>query len=603
MILVNNKIRLLALMIGVSCSITSCNDDFFDAQPDNLLNIKSIFSNRVQTENYWGALYAEIPDIWSQPYNFYYSAITDEIDASNWVDGNLDNFNSGAISSDNVPNPYLLQYRKIRQCGIFINNVDNCLELKQAENGQLLIKQYKAEAKFLRAYYYWAAMKTLGPITILPLNSDEDSGNFQIARSSWDECVAFILKEMEEAAVDMPEDYDDTQMGRINKMIVEAVKSEITLFSASPLYNGNAALSNWKNLDGKQLINPQFDAGKWKVAADQAKAAIEIAERNGKALFVKEGADQFTSGFLSTRDVFWDGYRTEGIWIRSVSDRYQWESSAAPRAIAGTPYNGIGVVQELVDDFRMANGETIGASNTYNENTYVKDRSAYFAAGTNTMYTNREPRFYAYITFNGSMVPGEPKAGINRVEFYASGNSGKNGAPRDWPKTGYTARKNIHPTFSFYPEVAVARPAMLIRLSELYLNYAEALNEHQPGHADILTYLNAVRTRAGLPKIATGLSQEQMREEIRKERRVELCFEGKRFFDVRRWKMVDKKGYQQGGNFHGMDMSKGNSLSSPDFHKRIVAIKRAPWNDRYYFLPWGQAEIDRNKQLVQAPGY
>ncbi|VTP96043.1 hypothetical protein [Sphingobacterium daejeonense] len=90
-----NKLKFLALFAGMSLFTQSCNDDFFDAQPDNLLNIESIFSNRSQTENYWGSLYNEIPDIWNQPYSFYYSAITDEIDASNWVDGTLNNFNSG----------------------------------------------------------------------------------------------------------------------------------------------------------------------------------------------------------------------------------------------------------------------------------------------------------------------------------------------------------------------------------------------------------------------------------------------------------------------------------------------------------------------------
>src|SRR5690606_40373658 len=86
---------------------------------------------------------------------------------------------------------------------------------------------------------------------------------------------------------------DGTQLGRINKMIVEAVKSEITLFSASPLYNGNPDLANWRNPDGKQLISQTPDPNKWKIAADQAKKAIDLAEANGKALYVKTGKDDF----------------------------------------------------------------------------------------------------------------------------------------------------------------------------------------------------------------------------------------------------------------------------------------------------------------------
>jgi len=369
------------------------------------------------------------------------------------------------------------------------------------------------------------------------------------------------------------------------------------------LYNGNTDMANWRNYDGEQLINQSYDASRWRNAATQAKLAIDIAETNGKALYVKTGANSFETAFNSTRDVFWDGYQKEGIWLRPSTSRYQWEIHASPRAISGTAYNGLAVVQELVDDFRMVDGQTINQSSSYKENTYTNEETRYYASGTNTMYTNREPRFYAYVTFNGSLIPGAPKTGMKWVEFFSTGNSGKNGAPRDWPKTGYTARKNIHPSFSVNPSNETNRAAMLIRLSELYLNYAEALNEAQPTSPDVLVYLNKVRTRGGLPALETGLSQSRVREEIRIERRIELCFEGKRFFDVRRWKAANQEGYNQGGVYTGMDMSKGTSLSDVNFHKRVPAIIRAEWENKNYFMPWHQMEIDRNKQLVQIPGY
>lgn len=606
----NYKKITFAILIGTATlSQNSCNDKFFDAQPDNLLNIETIFSNRAQTENYWGGLYARIPDIWDQPYTFYFSSITDEMDISNWQEFAQ---NSGALSADNVNTSYVDYYNKIRQCQIFIDNVDKCDELLITENGPTIVKQYKAEAKFLRAYYYWLVMKMHGPAVLLPMNVDEaGADNYQIPRSSWDECVTFVLDLINEALIDLPVEHyqqntstpDGSQLGRINKMVAEALKSEITLFHASPLYNGNTDLANWKNLDGKQLINQSYDASKWKAAATQAKVAIDLALANGKDLFVRNGNSTFETGFLSTRDLFWDGYQKEGIWIRPSTQREQWERHASPRAVVGTPYNGLAVPQELVDDFRMSDGSTISQSATYNENTYVDVNTDYYVSGTNTMYTNREPRFYAYITFNGSKIPGVAKSGMNRVEYYSTGNSGKNGAPRDWPKTGYTARKNIHPGYGFNPSTTTNRVAMLIRLSELYLNYAEALNEAEPNNPEVLIYLNKIRNRAGLPSLASGLSQAQMREHIRMERRIELCFEGKRYFDVRRWKVADQEGYYQGGTITGMDMSKGTHLSDPAFHQRVVAVERADWNDKNYFMPWHQMEIDRNKALVQIPGY
>jgi len=610
--IIYKKRTILSLLLAASCYLNNgCNDRYFDAQPDNLLNIDNIFSNRAQTENYWGGLYQPIPDIWDQPYSFIFSAITDEVDASNWVNGTLDNINSGALSADNVPTNYVDWYKKIRQCGIFIENVDKCKELLDAEDGPTRVKQYKAEAKFLRAFYYWLFMKWHGPAVLQPLDGSAEDVNWQIPRSSWDECVEFILQEMDGALADLPTEHylnntttlDGTQLGRINKMVVEAVKAEILLFHASPLYNGNTDLSHWKNLDGKQLFNQSYDASRWAKAATQAKVAIDLAEANGKGLFIKTAGTPFESAFLSVRDLFWEGVQKEGVWIRPSTNYGQWERHAAPRAINGTPYNGLAIVQEMVDDFRMNTGEAINESTTYNENTYTTVTNNYYVSGTNNMYIGREPRFYAFVTFNGSTIPGSPKSGMTRVEFYSSGNSGRNGAPRDWPRTGYTARKNLHPTFSMNPSVNVARSAMLIRMAELYLNYAEALNESAPGNPDILKYLNAVRTRGGLPALENGFSQDRIREEIRLERRIELCFEGKRYFDVRRWKVADQDGYRQGGAFHGMDMTKGTSLSSPEFHKRVVAVTRKDWHDKHYFLPWHQMELDRNKQLVQAPGF
>src|SRR5690606_36211347 len=113
---------------------------------------------------------------------------------------------------------------------------------------------------------------------------------------------------------------------------------------------------------------------------------------------------------------------------------------------------------------------------------------------------------------------------------------------------------------------------MLIRLAEHYLNYAEALNESQPGHADVLSYLNAVRNRAGLADLPAGLSQAQMRDEIRRERRIELSFEGHRYFDVRRWKIPNLPGSNQGGVFEGMDMDAGTTLSDPAYYRRVTAF-------------------------------
>ncbi|GAA4798560.1 RagB/SusD family nutrient uptake outer membrane protein [Olivibacter ginsenosidimutans] len=599
-------------VLMVSLIPMGCQKNYFDTQPDNIVSVDEIFANRGQTERWLAGLYAMVPDIWNAD-NFIYvfTNTTDELDVSNW---NNPAINSGALNPSTTPSKFHNYYEKIRLASIFLERIDDNEEIKALVNGAQLIQQYKGEARFLRAFYYWMLMKEVGPVVILPLNSGTPEDDYQIPRSSWDECVSFVLSEIAAAKEDLPlnnyavgstTEIDETQTGRINKIIATAVESQILLFSASPLYNGNSEMADFRNLDGKQLISQTYDANKWKLAADKAKEAITLAEANGKGIYRVNDADPFRAAFLSCRNLFWDGWKTEGIWLRTANDISGYEIRVAPRATQGTAYNGLAVVQQLVDDFRMADGKSISESNNYQEDQYTNTATPYYVAGTNVMYTNREPRFYVDVTFNGSVNPAVPKSGENnaRVEFFYTGNSGKSGAPRDWPKTGYVARKNLHPTYSVSPSVNVTRPTMVIRLGELYLNYAEALNESDPGNPDVLKYLNAIRTRGGISALPEGLNQDELRKEIRLERRLELCFEGHRYFDVRRWKIPNKQGSNQGGAFYGMDIDAGTSLSDPAFHTRVIAFTRAPWQRRYYFLPYGQDEMDRNKQLVQFPGY
>ena len=588
-----------------------CQKNYFDTQPDNILTIDKIFVNRGQTEKWLAGIYTFVPNIWNyESFVTPYTLTTDELDASNWVNPAI---NSGALNAANASLKFLDYYESIRKASIFLENIDRNQEIKDLVNGSEIIQQYKGEARFLRAYYYWLMMKEVGPVAIAPLHSSLPDDDLQIPRSSWDECVDFVLSEIAFAKEDLPlnnyamgsdTELDPARIGRINQIIATAVESQILLFHASPLYNGNSEMSDFRNFDGKQLIAQQYDPNRWRRAADAAKEAIDIAESNGKQLYKVSDSDPFRAAFLSCRNLYWDGANIEGIWLRTESGMSGWERRVAPRSVEGTGYAGFSVVQRLVDDFRLQDGSSIHSNPSYVENEYTTTATPYYVSGTNKMYTNREPRFYVDITFNGAVNPGVSKSGAAnaRVELFYTGSSGKAGEPRNWPTTGYIARKNIPPNY-VAPSTSVARPTILIRLAELYLNYVEALNEAEPDHPDVVKYLNAVRERGGLPPIEESLGQAQMREEIRLERRIELCFEGHRYFDVRRWKVADKPGSEQGGAFYGMDINEGTSLSDPKFHQRTLVFRRANWQKRFYFMPYGQREIDRNRVLVNPPGY
>ncbi|MFL5745167.1 MAG: RagB/SusD family nutrient uptake outer membrane protein [Niastella sp.] len=313
------------------------------------------------------------------------------------------------------------------------------------------------------------------------------------------------------------------------------------------------------------------------------------------------------AAFQSYRDLFLTGWSTEGIWTRAVTVYKTWENDAAPRAVNGTAFNAaLAVPQQMVDKFRMINGKAINeAGSNYNENSFTATAKAgYYVAGTSNMYVNREPRFYNTITFNGATLPFVAKTGQTYVQFWPTGNSGNaNGSETKFPRTGYLVRKHTNPARNLSNDNGnVARPAMYIRLAELYLNYAEALNEAQPGHPDILIYLNKIRSRGGIPDLGPGLSQAEMRKQIQTERCIEMAYEGCRFFDIRRWKIANAPEGKQGGDFTGMNVLDGNSLSDPAFYVKTRTSTRV-WDNKYYIFPIPQSELNKNFVMVQAPGY
>jgi hypothetical protein len=215
--------------------------------------------------------------------------------------------------------------------------------------------------------------------------------------------------------------------------------------------------------------------------------------------------------------------------------------------------------------------------------------------GTYNMYCNREPRFYISVMFNEEWHRRENR----KTNFLL--NQADGGPTWDAPQNGYLVRKKVHPDYDPRNGTNPYRPGILYRLGEAYLNYAEALNETEPGHPDILTYLNLVRERAGIPVLAADPGQDAMREIIRRERRVELNCEGIRYSDIRRWKIGEDVLNEDfaGMNFFGTENS--DDPNNPNaFYKRTVYQKRF-FTKKNYWFPVPQSEIDKNPNLVQNP--
>ncbi|HKG05651.1 MAG TPA: RagB/SusD family nutrient uptake outer membrane protein, partial [Pedobacter sp.] len=252
---------------------TSCKKSFLDKQPDDMLTLDQVFSNKINTEEYLANVYSYIPDEGNAD-NFNLTSASDEAKFS-WNGIPAYNINMGNWGPTNVPyNVWNKYYRGIRSASVFISRVDECVEISID-----LRSKYKAEARVLRAYYYHLLMRQYGPVVlmrdIIPVDASPE--DIQVGRNAYDECVSYIVSELDIAMESLPSKTTDrNQVGRADQLIANAIKSKVLLYAASPLFNGNPLYANFRNQDGSVLISQSYDVSKWKDAADAAKKVIDL---------------------------------------------------------------------------------------------------------------------------------------------------------------------------------------------------------------------------------------------------------------------------------------------------------------------------------------
>jgi len=616
-ILAFGSIALCILLFNPGCK-------YLDKTPDNLLTSDMLWQTRANAESYLNQIYGRIV-IPADDYTML--GASDETSCSiqgvsvrKMIAGNWNaQSNYWYYWGDN--------YAGIRQSIIFEQNID---KMPESLIGADLKKQYKAEAIFLRGWFYWKLLRQYGPFVkvteLLSLNDDYN----KYPRAPFNECVDHINSLLDRAAADLPDTWSSSvNYGRATKASCLAVKSQLTLFAASPLWNGNSKFAGLKNNDGTSLAPSQYDANKWKVAADAAKAVIDLP---GYKLFTNldEGDAQFDP-YLSFRNLFLTNWNNEILFSTNMAGSWQWghEVRCAPKPAGFDMQNA---TQNVVDAFYMRNGRTIDdPQSQYIETGFVqsddpanwgKSRDGLnrgYVKGNSNMYVNREARFYVSIQYNGKPVLPAPtqddrnffssdanKDGTGRAEFYYSGKSGV-GVNNNGDITGYDVLKNISPASNIRTSSVTYRPFIHLRLAEMYLNYAEALNEVEPNNPDVLKYLNLVRHRAGVPDLetvypsATG-NQDEMRKWILRERQIELAFEGDRYFTlIRRLMMADQK-VQSIYRMNTITNDGSQGFAFTDFNKRILLQNRT-WSDKMYLFPIAQDDIDKNSSLVQNPGW
>lgn len=602
----NMKNSTYLFIVLLLCFCVSCKKDFFDQVPDDRLTLEQAFQSKSTAEEFLANTYSYLPDEAQGRYapsanGGLWTGGCDEAEYD-WGFVKTQNLNSGSYdaSSDFVATYWNSYYQGIRSATYFISNVDKVPDLAAP-----LKAQYKAEARALRAIYYFYLMRIYGPVVLLNDNIIDVSskpGSFNQARSSYDECVAFVTAQLDEAAKYLPaKPANDQNYGRVTSGYALAIKSEALLYGASPLFNGNTDYSNFINQDGKHLISQQYDPAKWKKAADAAKAFIDTYVPNTYDLYTATDDNGNFSPYLSCRDVMLKDWNSEVIYAHTNAQAYlrQYETTpyhqGFPDEVRGS--GGLGATQAIVDAFFMANGKPIDdPTSGYVSGGFSNQQppNQDFPIQIYNQWANREPRFYVNITYNQSEWI-DKNAGLFITDLTYHGNSGRAAGGNDYSPTGYIVRKNMPP--ASYQESS--RSWILLRLAEIYLNYVEALNESDPGNPDIVKYLNLIRERAGIPGYGNGVAvpvgQDAMRTAIWHERQVELAFENVRYFDVRRWKIA---GQTEAGPIYGMDINS----DAPAFYN-LKPVETRVFTRKSYFFPIPQQDVSVNTTLVQNPGW
>lgn len=560
--------------------IYSCSDVLNQA-PDGKISLEEVFGDNDKTMYYLNTCYSGINAkgclyfFWSRgPVNWCDDSWdADDLDVSRaasrrYYDGNASasdfpaNYNAGDSGNESVS--WARSFQRIRNCAVFLQNIPNAKVNSESDRSR-----WTAEAHILRAYYYSELLMWFGcslPIIREPYTYDADFS--KVERSSFHDVVEFIVEDCDAALAceELPwRITTDSEAMRMTKAVAWAIKSRMTLFAASPLYN-----------DGNNY---------WEEAYSVNKAAVQALESNGYALYDKLNqaavwGDEKAYLPTAASQYFNEYFCNSGAYAADPADKetiYQLRDGAN---LDLANVDGIGAIlgyktgtcpsQELVDAFETIDGQPVlDLAKPYLDEQHLKPNynSSNTTYDKNNPYANRDPRFYATVYYNGSkrycnwsteaekksfenlgQGKGENVRIITTWDAYedAKGNiinspeplMGRSMTGRTPTRTGYFQRKFLHPNSGVEMRLNGARHKDY-RLAEIYLNFAEAAME--AGHTDeAITYVNKVRARAGMPGLPAGLSGENLRQRIHNERRVEFALEGNRYFDVRRWHKPDE---------------------------------------------------------------
>ncbi len=585
---------LLVAVAGVL--MTSC-DDLFTPAIENNLGVNYMDNNASYAEGVLGNAYTRIPIRGGFPLN---EVATDDA-VSNDNTNRWRKMATGAWTSDNNQAERWCDCRAaIMYINLFLSHVDQVHWADDAVASKLYAQREKGEAYGLRALFMFHLLQAHGgyddqgnllgvPIVTTP---EDVNSQFNLPRNTFKECMDSLYADCDRALALLPDHYKDASSeadipekfrkaatdvehwnrvfgskfnGRMDASIVKAYRSKAALLAASPAFNAQSG-TTWEQAanDAAQVLD--------------ANGGLADMDPTGVTWFSNTQEIESLANGANPKEVMWRGEKSESNSL---------EKDNFPPSLYGK--GRINPTQNLVDAFPAANGYPI-----------TDARSNY---DPQHPYDNRDPRLAQAIVFDGG------KVGVNDTKINTEVGSEKDGINNiagSSTRTGYYLRKLLRMDVNLDPksESKKYHYTPVIRYTEIFLNYAEAANEAwgpkgKGGHAySAYDVIKAIRQRAGITDNGyldeCAQSKDKMRELIHNERRLELCFEGFRFWDLRRWQDPITE------TAKGMEIktdADGNTTYSP------VDVEERSYKDYMIYGPIPYSEVLKFSNLKQNKGW
>ncbi len=601
------------ILISAVCFFPSCKKDFLDTKPLGEFNETDFWSSPGLVETFVNGIYK---DVYRYPFSWYPLSVFSGDESFSMGGGTVVEFNKSAITADNIPGfydgtqnymPHLqgLQwgalYKAVRKTNLVFENINRI----PVETNQKTIERFKGEAYFLRANLYHFLISLYGGVPLIT-RSYSLNDNFNVSRNTYEECVEFIVSQLDSAAMHLPLSYSGATEGRATKGAALGLKSRVLLYAASDLHHKmDQYAPGYSNPELLGYVNGS-QRERWQRAKDAAKEVINLgmyslykADPAPGDSIPKNLSDYFLSRSATPEDMLLQYFSSQapGEWTENIP-----AVTHAPNGFHG--WGWVIPTSNLVDAFEFKDGSKFDWNNPQHKS---------------SPYTNRDARFYATILYEGSDWRPRPTdvAGIdpwNKIQtgdvYDVSGNvvvqGADNGLIDAWGLfSGYFLRKFLDPAVDFLVTNQDV-PFKQMRYAEILMNYAEACIElGEDGEAQ--SYINKIRTRAGQPTtLATG---NELKSLYRNERRVEFAFEEQYFWDIRRWvagptayhpisRVVIKYVAPDATSYRKPD---GKVWGNPEYSTQVLA--KYSWSDKAYFLPIRRSELNRSASLIQNPGY